>query len=296
MRDGARLAKHASTYPAPAQLEPSLHLNQWTWGWRQAKADMVAFSALKGPLQAPLDRGGHIPGVEIGSVHQGKGGLAILGIHASICRGIYSKRAPGLRRCFRHCEKLYAPCILCRGSCGCAGWLQHGRPSPTGCLMQQRCLRAVQQRVLPSAGLLTSCGRAPAGRAGGRLRCACPGATRTTATPARASSTRAKAARAAGGCALLRVMSLCRGLKVFRVRGQAQRYQSRCCALRVMLHRYLRPWDFRSMGVANLHAALQQVARCLLRECTCLGCVWFLCKQLCQHATVEWTGMVVVWH
>lgn len=41
------------------------------------------------------------------------------------------------------------------------------------------------------------------------------------------------------------------------------------------------------MGVADLHAAVHQVACSLPRERTCLECVWLLCVQLCQHAIIQ---------
>lgn len=59
----------------------------------QAKPDMKAFACLKNDLNTPLDRIGHIRGVGIGAKLNNKGELAILGIHANISAGIYSKCA-----------------------------------------------------------------------------------------------------------------------------------------------------------------------------------------------------------
>lgn len=52
---------------------------------------MTAFKNLKVKVGTPLETVGHIRGVEIGSVHRGKAGLAILGIHSNIGGGIYCK-------------------------------------------------------------------------------------------------------------------------------------------------------------------------------------------------------------
>ena len=54
----------------------------------QAKYDMVAFKELRG--QTPEKVVGAIPGIPPGVTLNGKGELAILGIHCAIVAGIYS--------------------------------------------------------------------------------------------------------------------------------------------------------------------------------------------------------------
>jgi hypothetical protein len=54
---------------------------------------MKAFGDFKDELGTPLNTIGHIHGVAIGAQFNGKGELAILGIHSNITAGIYSKCA-----------------------------------------------------------------------------------------------------------------------------------------------------------------------------------------------------------
>ena len=48
---------------------------------------MIAFKELRGQL-APKRVHGHIPGVEVGARFEGRGEIAILGIHTQMMRGI----------------------------------------------------------------------------------------------------------------------------------------------------------------------------------------------------------------
>ena len=57
----------------------------------QKKPDMVAYKELRKVEREGMI--GHIPGISPGFKVNGKGELAILGIHCNICAGIYCKQA-----------------------------------------------------------------------------------------------------------------------------------------------------------------------------------------------------------
>jgi hypothetical protein len=56
---------------------------------RQVKSEMQYFKNNKAKY-TPLGLIGHIPGISLGQKFDGKGEIAILGIHCSIPRGIYA--------------------------------------------------------------------------------------------------------------------------------------------------------------------------------------------------------------
>lgn len=68
---------------------------------QRAKPDMIAYSELRGE-HTPTESHGHIPGVRVGQEFQGRGELAILGLHTQMMRGIMARWAAQLQRCYRY--------------------------------------------------------------------------------------------------------------------------------------------------------------------------------------------------